>query len=141
MVRKQKIVNHSGREAGKKLALSFTTIPPAPLAKNGFPCYLDYMASLLEKKNICTAALVAWLVSSVVFAGIFVIEEHIHDHTGDNCRICLEIQIALRIMEAGARLGISIVVAGGIACAACLLKPPSFFFAKSPVELQVRRNC
>lgn len=99
------------------------------------------MAVVPEKKTICTAVLTAWLVSSVVFAGIFVIEEQHHDHTGDNCRVCLEIQIALRIMEAGARLGVCALLSGFIASAASLIKPRPFYIAKTPIELKVRCNC
>jgi hypothetical protein len=50
----------------------------------------------------------AWLALAVVFAGIFVIEEDDHEHidvagqrlpSSENCHICLEIQIAQRLIE------------------------------------------
>lgn len=93
-------------------------------------------------KNIFfTVAMTAWLALAVVFAGIFVIEEHHHDHTGENCQICLEIQIALRIIEAFGRLGVCLLLAGFIKYAASFVKPQPFYFAKRPIELKVRFNC
>jgi hypothetical protein len=83
----------------------------------------------------------AWLALAVIFAGIFVIEEHIHDHTGENCQICLEIQIAQRIIEAFGCLGVCLFLVGFIKYAVSVVKPQPFYFAKKPIELKVRFNC
>ena len=99
------------------------------------------MVHLPGKNTLFTAVMTAWLVLAVIWAGIFVIEEHIHDHTGENCHICLEIQIALRIIEAFGRLGLGLFFAGFIKYAASLEKPRQFYFAKKPIELKVRFNC
>jgi hypothetical protein len=99
------------------------------------------MANVPRKNIFFTAVMTAWLVLAVVFAGIFVIEEHIHDHTGENCQICLEIQIALRIIEAFGRLGLCLLLAGFVKYAAAVVKPQLFYFAKKPIELKVRFNC
>ncbi|MDR2501589.1 MAG: hypothetical protein LBD37_11025 [Treponema sp.] len=99
------------------------------------------MANLPGKNTLFTAVMTAWLALAVVFAGIFVIEEHHHDHTGQNCQICLEIQIALRIIEAFGRLGVCVLLAGFIRYAASIVKPRHFYFAKKPIELKVRFNC
>ena len=99
------------------------------------------MANLPGKNTLLTAVTTAWLVLTVMFAGIFIVEKHIHDHTGDDCRICLEIQIAQRIIEAFGRLGVSLLLAGFVMYAASFVKPHPFFCAKNPIELKVRFNC
>ncbi|MDR2483573.1 MAG: hypothetical protein LBD08_08095 [Treponema sp.] len=99
------------------------------------------MANLPGKTALFTVLTTAWLAAAVVFAGIFIIEEHIHDHTGENCRICLEIQIAQRIIEAFGRLGVCVLLAGFVTYAASCVKPRPFYFAKKPIELKVRFNC
>jgi hypothetical protein len=99
------------------------------------------MSNLPGKSTLFTVVMTAWLALAVVFAGIFVIEEHHHDHTGKNCQICLQIQIALRIIEAFGRLGVWLFLAGFIKYAVSFVKPPPFYFAKKPIELKVRFNC
>ena len=99
------------------------------------------MVRVPGKNTLFTAVMTAWLALAVIFAGIFVIEEHIHDHTGENCQICLEIQIALRIIEAFGRLGVGLLLVGFIKYAASLVKPQHFYFAKKPLALKVRFNC
>ena len=99
------------------------------------------MANLPQKNILITAVMTAWLALAVIFAGIFVIEKHIHDHTGNNCRICLEIQIAQRIIEAFGRLGVGLLLAGFIMYTASFVKSQTFFFIRKPVELKVRFNC
>ncbi|MDR2434306.1 MAG: hypothetical protein LBD47_07040, partial [Treponema sp.] len=83
------------------------------------------MATVPGKTVFFTAFAAAWLALAVVFAGIFVIEEHDHEHidvagqrlpSSENCHICLEIQIAQRLIEAFGRLGISIAVIGIVSC-------------------------
>jgi hypothetical protein len=87
---------------------------------------------------------------AVLFSGVFVIAEHEHDHidtegrhvpAGENCHICLEIQIAQLLIEAMARLGICFFLAGLIKYAAFLIKAQTFFLVKKPIELKVRFNC
>ena len=99
------------------------------------------MANLPQKNILITAVMTAWLALAVIFAGIFVIEKHIHDHTGNDCRICLEIQIAQRIIEAFAHLGVGLFFAGFIKYAASLVKPQPSFFEKKPIALKVKFNC
>ncbi|MDR2467877.1 MAG: hypothetical protein LBD22_02830 [Spirochaetaceae bacterium] len=99
------------------------------------------MVNLPGKDAFFTAVMTAYLALAVVFAGVFVIENHIHDHTGSDCRICLEIQIALRIIEAFGRLGIYLFLAGFIKYAAFSAKRQPSSFVKKPIELKVRFNC
>jgi hypothetical protein len=79
------------------------------------------MANFLRKAIVIAVLAVARLAFAVIFAGVFVIAEHDHVHvdnavhrvpSGENCRICFEIQIALRLMEAFGRLGVIIAVTG-----------------------------
>ena len=88
-----------------------------------------------------TAFLTAWLIISVMCAGIFVIEKYGHDCTGEGCHICLEIQIAQCLIEAFGRLGISMVVIGVILRAGTLVKSALLSWIKNPIELKVRFNC
>jgi hypothetical protein len=99
------------------------------------------MANVPEKNTLFTALTTAWLGLAVIFAGIFVIEEHIHDHTGDECRICLEIQIAQRIIEAFGRLGVSVLLGGFVTFAPSFVKPRIPIVAIKPIALKVRLNC
>jgi predicted transporter len=107
------------------------------------------MANVPGKTVFFTAFATAWLALAVIFAGIFVIEEHDHEHIdaagrrlpfSENCHVCLEIQIAQRLIEAFGRLGISIAVIGFIPCAGFFVKP-QIFYSKKPTELKVRFNC
>ncbi|MDR2246820.1 MAG: hypothetical protein LBE17_09185 [Treponema sp.] len=107
------------------------------------------MTTVPGKTNFFTVVTTAWLALAVIFAGIFVIEEHDHEHidvagqrlpSGENCHICLEIQIAQRLIEAFGRLGISIAVIGFVSCAGFLAKP-QILYSKKPIELKVRFNC
>jgi hypothetical protein len=108
------------------------------------------MTNVLGKNTLFTAVMTAWLALAVIFSGVFVIAEYNHEHidiegrhvpAGENCRICLEIQIALRIIEAFGRLGLCLLLAGFIKYAASFVKPHTFFFVKKPIELKVRFNC
>ncbi|MDR0645348.1 MAG: hypothetical protein LBG05_10685 [Treponema sp.] len=102
------------------------------------------------KKVIFTAFATAWMAVAIIFAGIFVIEEHDHEHidasghslpSSEGCRICLEIQIAQRLIEAFGRLGVSLALIGFILCATPLIKPQLFFYLKNLIESKVRLNC
>jgi hypothetical protein len=86
-----------------------------------------------------------WLTAAVIFAGVFVIEErdHEHDHDcpGGTCSICLEIQIAQRLIEAFVRLGGGILVVEFLSYIKTLIKPQTCFCQVSPIELKVKLNC
>jgi hypothetical protein len=107
------------------------------------------MATVPGKRAFFTALATAWLVLAVIFAGVFVIEEHDHEYidavdrrlpSSEDCHICLEIQIAQGLIEAFGRLGISIVVIGFLSCGGSPVKP-RMFFPKRPLALKVRFNC
>jgi hypothetical protein len=102
------------------------------------------------KTTFFTALITAWLALTVIFAGVFVIAEHDHEHidvlgrrvpSGEDCQICLEIQIAQRIIEAFGRLGVILAVKGLITCTVSFVKPQMLFCAKGPIGLKVRFNC
>jgi predicted transporter len=108
------------------------------------------MITVPRGKALFAALTTAWLALAVIFAGVFVIEEHEHEHidvagrrlpSSEDCHICLEIQIAQRLIEAFGRLGVIIAVIGFISCAMSLIKPSAFFYSRKPVELKVRFNC
>jgi hypothetical protein len=99
------------------------------------------MTNIPRKTALITALAAAWLALAVVFAGIFIIEEHIHDCTGAGCRICFKLQIAQRLIESLGRPGVHIAVIGFIACACSLIKTQLLFYSKKPIELKVRFNC
>jgi hypothetical protein len=108
------------------------------------------MVYVPRKTAFFTALLAAWLVAAVIFAGVFVIAEHGHEHidaaghsvpSGENCQICLEIQIAQRLIEALCRLGVSFFLAGFILSAIPVIKPQTFLFAANPFALKVKLNC
>jgi hypothetical protein len=103
-----------------------------------------------QKTDLLIALTTAWLALAVLFAGAFVVAEHNHEHidiqghhlpTGENCRVCFEIQIALRLMEAFGRLGVSLVALSFIISAGPHVKRVLFFCIKNPVKLKVRFNC
>ncbi|MDR0400997.1 MAG: hypothetical protein LBH51_08650 [Treponema sp.] len=96
----------------------------------------------LSRRTILAAALAAaWLALAVVFAGIFIIEEHDHDCSGEDCHICLELQIARWMVEAFGRLGAAMAAGAFISRAGSWVKPQSFFYGRNPVELKIRFNC
>jgi hypothetical protein len=93
---------------------------------------------------------ITWLALAVIFAGAFVIAEHNHVHidnaghrlpSGESCRICLEIQIALRLTEAFGRLGVYIAVLGVIGYDLSFEKPQEVFNLFNPIALKVKFNC
>jgi len=108
------------------------------------------MAEKPQKRTLFTLLAAAWLALAVICAGVFVIVEHEHEHidsaghsipTTENCQICLEIQIAQRLIEAFGWLGISIAVMGFIVCALFFSKPQRAFCPLNPVGLKVKFNC
>jgi hypothetical protein len=103
-----------------------------------------------EKANFLILLAAVWLALAVIWAGVFVIAEHNHEHInsaghripdGKNCRICLEIQIVLRFMETLGRLGVGMALTGFIVYAFSLVKPQRFFYPLNPVRLKVKFNC
>ena len=101
------------------------------------PCLAD--RGLL--KAACAAIIAAWLGLAVVFPGVFVAAAHDHDHTGAECVICLEIQIALRILEGTGRAGAAALPVGLAQYPAGAVKPRRFLFVKKPGALKVKLNC
>jgi predicted transporter len=102
------------------------------------------------KTAFFTVLIAAWLALTVIFAGVFVIVEHDHEHidvsgrkvpSGEDCHICFEIQIALRLIEAFGRLGLILAIIGFTPCAVSFIKPQMLFCSKGPIELKVRFNC
>jgi hypothetical protein len=101
------------------------------------------------QKRLPLIVLTACLALAAVFAEAFVIEEQNHEHVdaagrsvpaGEDCHICLEIQIAIRLIEAFGRLGVSIAVTGFIVYA-LPLKPQRNFYLFTPFALKVKFNC
>jgi hypothetical protein len=108
------------------------------------------MVNIKQKTAFFTAFMALWLAATVVFSGVFVIAEQGHEHinaaglrvpTSEDCQICFEIQIALRLIEAFARLGVSFFFAGFIMSVMPVLKPQIFVFALNPLALKVKFNC
>ncbi|MDR0600167.1 MAG: hypothetical protein LBG84_08845 [Treponema sp.] len=109
------------------------------------------MVKVPRKTAFFTALMTAWLALAVVFAGVFVIVEHDHEHidaaghsvpSSENCQICLEIQIALRLIEAFGRLGVSMALIGFIVYAlSSIMKPQRAFCPSNPIALKVKFNC
>jgi len=105
-----------------------------------------------KPRNIALFTILAttWLALAVICAGVFVIVEHDHEHidsaghlvpTGENCRICLEMQIAQRLIEAFGRLGMCIAVIGFIVSVLPFVKPQWALCPLNPVLLKVKFNC
>jgi len=108
------------------------------------------MAMKPRKIEIFTLLASVWLVLAVIWAGVFIIEKHDHEHidtaghsvpSGKDCRICLEIQIAQRLIEAFGRLGLCMALAGFFICAFSFLKPQRIFCPLNPIELKVKFSC
>jgi hypothetical protein len=96
----------------------------------------------LPRRTVFFAALaMAWLGLAVIFAGIFIIEEHNHDCIGEKCLICLEIQIAQRLIESFGRLCAGVVLISFVVYTASSIRLRAFLYSKKPIELKVRLNC
>jgi predicted transporter len=102
--------------------------------------YANFMVVVPGKTVIFTALTTAWLALAVIFAGVFVIEKHDHEHvdvsghrlpSSENCHICLELEIAQRLIEAFGRLGVSLAVIGFISRVEPLIKPQQLFCSKN----------
>jgi len=108
------------------------------------------MAKKPQKIALFILLTTVWLVLAVIWAGVFIIVEHDHEHVnsaghpvpaGKDCRICLEIQIALRLIEAFGRLGVSIAVISFVVYVFSFVKPQRAFCLLNPIELKVKFNC
>jgi hypothetical protein len=108
------------------------------------------MIDLPRKTAFFTILATAWLALAVMCAGAFVIAEHSHEHidvkghrlpTSENCHICLKIQIALRLIEAFGRLGISLALIGFMVYVLSFVKPQLIANPFNPAALKVRFNC
>jgi Ni,Fe-hydrogenase I cytochrome b subunit len=108
------------------------------------------MICLPWKQPFFTLLVNIWLVLSVIFSGIFVIEEHDHEHidasghslpSGEGCHICLELQITQAIIEAFSLLNVNMVVTGIIVYTHTSVKPRMFFPSRNLGALKVRFNC
>jgi hypothetical protein len=108
------------------------------------------MAKKSKKIAVLTLFATAWLVSAIIWAGVFVIVKHDHEHidsaghpvpNGENCHICLEIQIAIRLIESFGRLGVSIAVISFITYALSFVKLQQAFCPLNPIGLKVKFNC
>jgi hypothetical protein len=108
------------------------------------------MAEKPQKTIFFIILATAWLAAAVIWAGVFVIVEQEHEHinlagrhvqNSEDCHICYEIQIALMLLEAFARLGVCMAVTGFIIYALSLVKPQRNFFPLDPIELKVKFNC
>ncbi|MDR0452835.1 MAG: hypothetical protein LBH15_07305 [Treponema sp.] len=96
-------------------------------------------------RNIPVFAILAgWLALAVVFAGVFVVEELDHECTGEHCSICLQIEIAIRLIEAFGRIGVAALAAGfaaGLAGASGKVPAPFRLVPATPVSLKIKFNC
>jgi hypothetical protein len=90
------------------------------------------------------AVLTGWLALAVVSAGVFAVEKLDHECTGDHCRVCLQIEIALMLIEAFGRIGVIALAAGFAAEFAGLpAKIPAFsrLAPATPVSLKIKFSC
>jgi hypothetical protein len=101
------------------------------------------MRNFLRKTSV-RVMFTGWLALAVVFAGIFVFEELDHDCPGEHCGICLQIEIAIRVIEAFGRIGVTALLAGFASeLGGASVKLPAFFFfiPATPVSLKIKFNC
>jgi hypothetical protein len=108
------------------------------------------MKRFQRKTAFFTILVTAWLALAVIFAGVFVIAQHDHVHvdvkghrvpTSENCHICYEIQIALRLIEAFERLVVGIALIGFFVDVLSLIKSSIIFIPFYPIALKVKFNC
>jgi hypothetical protein len=96
-------------------------------------------------RNISVPAiLTGWLALAVVFAGAFVVEELDHECTGEHCCICLQMEIAIRLIEAFGQIGVVALAAGfaaGLAGISAKVQAFFRFVPATPVSLKIKFNC
>jgi hypothetical protein len=101
---------------------------------------VENMAKIWQKKFFLVL-LTACLVFASVFAKDFVLANLNHVHTGEHCSLCLQIEIAQKLLEGLGRIGLFVL-------AACLIPESSavknrlFFFAvpQSLVAQKIKSN-
>jgi hypothetical protein len=102
------------------------------------------------KTAFFTILATAWLALAVMCAGVFVIAQYDHVHvdvkghrvpTGENCHICYEIQIALRLIEAFERFVMGLALIGFMVYVLSLAKSQFGFNPFYPIALKVKFNC
>jgi hypothetical protein len=127
--------------AAQKTSISSSSHGEQSIPSLIFPCGSATPRGVFFKSVLASV----WLAASVIFAGVFVIEERDHDHDhdgpGETCLICYEIQIAQRLIEALVRLGVSLLVVGFVSYTKLFIKPQTFLYQVSPIELKVKLNC
>jgi hypothetical protein len=108
------------------------------------------MKRLPRKTAFFTILATAWLALAVMCAGVFVIAQHDHVHVdvkghrvpnSEDCHICYEIQIALRLIEAFERLVMGLTLIGFLVYVLFLVKSPLIFNPFYPIALKVKFNC
>jgi hypothetical protein len=95
----------------------------------------------LRQKRFSLALLTACLVFAAVFSQGFVLANLNHVHTGEQCSVCLQMEIAQKLLEGLARAGL-------LALAFCLVPQSSavknrlFFFVvpQTLVALKIKNN-
>jgi hypothetical protein len=108
------------------------------------------MTNLPRKTAFFIVLASAWLALTVMCAGVFVIVEHNHEHidvkghrlpSSENCQICIKIQIALRLIEAFGRLGMSLALIGFMVYVLSFAKPQLIAIPFNLSALKVKFNC
>jgi hypothetical protein len=108
------------------------------------------MTNLRRKTAFFIILATAWLALSVMCAGVFVIAQHDHVHvdvkghrvpTSENCQICYEIQIAIRLIEALGRLAIVMTLIAFTVYVLSFERPQLVFNSFNSFPLKVRFNC
>jgi hypothetical protein len=109
------------------------------LRKMFFQHIVKNMAKLRQKR-LLLALLTACLVFAAVFSEGFVLANLNHVHTGEHCSLCLQIEIAQKLLEGLGRIGL-------FALAACLAPESSvlknllcFSFAPQTLVAQKIKN-
>jgi hypothetical protein len=84
--------------------------------------------------------LTACLALAAVSAEFFVFTHLDHDCIGENCSVCLQIEIAQRVLEGLGHIGIIVLVIGFFAKTKQCIKstPFSYTFTTSPILLKVK---
>jgi hypothetical protein len=107
------------------------------------------MANLRRKTAFIIFATV-WLALSVMCAGVFVVVQHDHVHvdvkghrvpTSENCHICYEIQIAIRLIEAFGRLAVVMTLIAFTVYVLSFERPQLVFNTFNSFPLKVKFNC
>ncbi|MDR2516746.1 MAG: hypothetical protein LBC88_05120 [Spirochaetaceae bacterium] len=98
--------------------------------------------TIIPHKRLVCLVLTAFLTLAAVFAEIFVFTRHDHEHTGEQCTICLEIQIVRQVLEGAGRAGAAGAAAVLAVRAALRAKRARSlcFIPATPVLLKTRLN-